>query len=87
MKICKDCIFWKKWTHCTAAYLAKYPQNENKGDCHKNAPAVVGLSEEGYTCWPDTESYDFCGEFKPKENQTHENNQAHNQQRTESASD
>ena len=69
MKSCKDCKWWKKWTHITEAYLEKYPQNKDKGDCHKNAPAVTGLLEEGYTCWPDTDSSDFCGEFEPKESE------------------
>ena len=52
---CKDCGFWYEWTH-----------KKDKGDCRKNAPVVAGTSEEWYACWPDTNSYDFCGESKPK---------------------
>jgi hypothetical protein len=63
---CGNCKFWKRWTFITEGYLAQYPENKEKGDCHKNAPAVVGTSEEGYACWPDTNSFDWCGEWKEK---------------------
>lgn len=66
MKTCKDCYWWKKWTHLSEQYLEKTPQYKNRGDCHKNAPVVAGLSEEGCTCWPDTDATDFCGELSLK---------------------
>ena len=69
---CEACKWWKRWkmwTHITEAYLATHPQNIDKGDCHKNAPAVAGLSEEGYTCWPNTNSTDFCGDYEARDAQ------------------
>ncbi len=66
-RCCKDCGFWREWTHNQGEeYLKKFPKNKDKGDCLFNAPAVAGLSEEGYACWPDTKATDWCGEFQER---------------------
>ncbi len=70
MDKCKDCKWWFEWTHKTEEYLLNNPNNKDKGDCRKNAPVVVGRSEEGYACWPDTNLYNYCGNFETKNETT-----------------
>ena len=61
---CEKCIWWVEWTYKTEEYLKKYPHNKDKGDCRFRDPVVAGTSEKGYTCWPDTNKGDWCGEFR-----------------------
>ena len=63
---CEDCLYWKEWTFKTKIYLERFPTNRDKGDCRIKAPIVVGTSEEGYASWPDTNSFEWCGEFDEK---------------------
>jgi hypothetical protein len=56
---CHNCIFWRRGLGI------------NSGQCHKNPPIVVGISNDRgvitpKTLWPTTQDLDFCSyaEFK-----------------------
>jgi hypothetical protein len=52
---CKDCIYWEKISD----------SSEDTGICSRYPPKP---SETGnLALWPKTKSFDWCGEYEPKE--------------------
>ena len=56
-RTCEHCRWWK----------TDEQQLVGVGHCHKNAPALFQIKEDGWpiTFWPTTIERDLCGEFQP----------------------
>ena len=55
---CENCEFWEK---------CKREMPMSIGSCHRHAPAKSGINILATDSWPTTYHYDWCGEFKEKE--------------------
>ncbi len=58
---CKDCKWWNKMKR-------EIPMGI--GACHRKAPQKTGIAVLAGELWPQTNHYDWCGEFEARENET-----------------
>ncbi len=59
---CESCMYWR-------ALDRKYLADQIKpGICKRYAPRPATINQNGMTTaeWPTTETFDFCGDYRPK---------------------